>query len=240
MSWMKTITRNASKPNPMTVPRPYETTPSMPDMLPSSPVDFRRNAVRSPRQMIGENARRRGSSGQDAEDDRFGIVGRAVLNLDLGGRAHADDGAGQLECHAGERMVGVEHDLVLGHIGDREDQVRVIIARGALETHPDLEDLGKAAARLDSEKTFVVVAESVLGLEAHFDAVFGLLAFESRLRHRKYVPVAAVQVLERFLGALDQFAPEVGQFDVERDDRVFCDDQVLGWARGRLPVNAAT
>src|SRR5467141_3099718 len=200
---MKTITRNASKPNPIRVPRPYETTPSMPDTIPSSPVDFRRNALRSPRQMIGENARRRGNSGQNAEDHRFGIVGRAVLNLDLGGRAHADDGAGQLERHARKRMVGVEHDLVLGHVGDREDQVRVLTARGALETHPDLEDLGKAAARLDPEKTFVVIAESILGLETHFDTVLDLLAFEGGLGRRKYVPVATVQVLQRLLGTLD-------------------------------------
>src|SRR6267143_4933019 len=104
---MKTITRNASKPNPIRVPRPYETTPSMPDTIPSSPVDFRRNAVRSPRQMIGENARRRGNSGQDAEDHRFGIVGRPMSNLDVGGGAHTDNGAGQLERHPGKRMVCV-------------------------------------------------------------------------------------------------------------------------------------
>src|SRR5438552_6158509 len=160
MSWMKTITRNASRPNPIRVPRPYETTPSMPDMLPSSPLDFRGKAVRSARQMIGENAQRGENSGQDAEDHRFGIVGRAVLNLDLGGRAHADDGAGQLERHPRKRMVGVEHDLVLGHVGDREDPVLVVAARSTLEAHPDLEDLGKAAARQDPEKVFVVVAES--------------------------------------------------------------------------------
>src|SRR6266853_1466285 len=235
---MKTITRNASKPNPIRVPRPYEMTPSMPALRPPR-SNSARTALRSLRQMIGENARRRGTSGQDAEDHRFGIVGRAILNLDLGGRAHVDDGAGQLERHAGERMVGVEHDLVLGHVGDGEDQVRVVADRGALETHPGLEDLGKAAARLDSEKTFVVVAESILGLEAHFDAVVDLLAFESRLHHRKYVSVAAVQVLEWFLGTLDQVAPEVGQLDVERDDRVFCDDQVLGRAWGPTAVNAA-
>src|SRR5437667_257272 len=109
MSWMKTITRNASRPNPIRVPRPYETTPSMPDMLPSSP----------------------------------------------------------------------------------------------------LEDLGKAAARLDPEKVFVVVAESILGLETHFDAVLDLLSFEGSLRRRKDVPVAAVQVLQRLPGTLDQLAPDV-------------------------------
>src|SRR3989440_671170 len=232
---MKTITRNASKTNPIRVPRPYETTPSMPDMLSSSAVDFPQERA-SPRQMIGENARRRGNSGQDAEDHRFGIVGRAVSHLDIGGRAHADDGAGQLERHAGERMVGVEHDLVLGHLGDGEDQARVVADRGALETHPDLEDLGKAPARLDSEKTFVVVAEGILGLEAQFDAVVDLLAFEGHLHHRKYVSVAAVQVLAWFLGTLDQVAPEVGQLDVERDDRVFCDDHARA---GATAVNAA-
>src|SRR5881296_3922991 len=144
MSWMKTITRNASRPNPIRVPRPYETTLSMPGYPPLWSISAR-TATRSPRQMIGENARRRGNSGQDAKDHRFGIVGRAVSNLDLAGRAHPDDGAGQLERHPGKRMVGVEHDLVLGHVGDREDPVFVIAARGSLEAHADLEDLGKAA-----------------------------------------------------------------------------------------------
>src|SRR6266700_3686274 len=221
MSWMKTITRNASKPNPIRVPRPYETTPSIPDMLPSSPLDFRRN------------------SGQDAQDNRFGIVGRAVLNLGFSPRAHRDHGAGKFERHAGKRMVGVEHDLVLRHVGDREDQVRVLAIRSALEAHSDLEDLGKAAARLDSEKIFVVVAESILGLETHFDPVPDFLAFEGGLDRGKYVPVAAVQILQRLIGTLDRFAPDVGQLDVERDDRVFCDAQALGRARGPTPFNAA-
>src|SRR6266571_8750410 len=43
MSWMNTITRNATRTRPTTVPRLYEMTPSMPDMRP----------------MIGENAPRR-------------------------------------------------------------------------------------------------------------------------------------------------------------------------------------
>src|SRR5882762_5763886 len=176
MSWMKTITRNASRPNPIRVPRPYETTLSMPAFLPLQSIPAR-TATRTPRQMIGENAQRGGNSGQDAKDHRLWIVGRAISNLDLGGRAHGDDGAGQLERHAGKRMVGVEHDLVLGHVGDCEDQVSILTACSALEAHPDLEDLGKAAARLDSEKIFVVVAESILRLETHFDAVLDFLAF---------------------------------------------------------------
>src|SRR6266581_8020439 len=164
MSWMKTITRNASKANPTKVPRPYEMTPSMP-ALPPPRSNSARTASRSLRQMIGENARRRENSGQDAKDHRFGVVGCAVSNLDVGGLAHTDDGAAQLERHAGKRMVGVEHDFVLGHVGDREDQVCVVTARCALEAHSDLENLGKAAARLDSEEVFVIVAESIFGLK---------------------------------------------------------------------------
>ncbi len=120
-------------------------------------------------------------------------------------------------------MVCVEHDLVLGHVGDREDQVRVVTARSALEAHSDIEDLWKAAAGVYSEKIFVVVAESILGLETHFDSILDPPAFEGSLSRRKYVPVAAVQILQRLLGALDELTPDVGQLDVERDDRVFCD-----------------
>src|SRR5713226_211358 len=163
MSWMNTITRKATRANPIRVPRPYETTPSMPDMLPSSPVDFRSKRGAKPASNDRGKRARPGNSGQDTEDHRCGIVGRAISNLDVGGRAHTDNGAGQLERHSGKRMVGVEHDLVLGHVGDREDQVCVVTARCALEAHSDLENLGKAAARLDSEEVFLIVAESILG-----------------------------------------------------------------------------
>src|SRR5438046_10122412 len=118
MSWMKTITRNASRPNPIRVPRPYETTPSMPDMLPSSPLDFRGKAVRSARQLIGENALRGENSGQNAEAHRFGIVGRGVLNLDPGGRAHADARAGQLERHPRNPTTAIAHDHAAAHVPD--------------------------------------------------------------------------------------------------------------------------
>src|SRR5438128_7966759 len=157
MSWMNTITRNATRTRPTMVPRLYEMTPSMPDMRP----------------MIGENALRRfwEKSGKNAQDHRFGIVGRAVADLGFGRRAHADHRAGEFDRHAGERMVGVEHYLVLGDVGHREDQVFVAAARRALETHSDLERLGKTAARLDPEKIFVVVAECLFRLQTHFDAV---------------------------------------------------------------------
>src|SRR5260221_2473478 len=230
MSWMKTITRNANRANPIRLPRPYEITPSMPDSLLScrsqSASDDRRSGAAS------QNLR------QDAEDHRLRIVGRAALDLGLGGRAHVDHGAGKLERHAGKRMVGVEHYFVFGDVGDGEDQIFLVAARCALEAHSDLEGLGKAAARLDSEKVFVVVAEGVLGLQAHFDAILGSLALEGGLGRRKYVSVAAVQILQGLLGALDEFAPDVGQLDVERNDRVFRDVQALGSGSG--PANAAT
>src|SRR5258705_549133 len=193
-------------------------------------------ALLSCRSQSASDDRRSGAASQnlrqDAEDHRLRIVGRAALDLGLGGRAHVDHGAGKLERHAGERMVGVEHYFVFGDVGDGEDQIFLVAARCALEAHSDLEGLGKAAARLDSEKVFVVVAESVLGLQAHFDAILGSLALEGGLGRRKYVPVAAVQILQGLLGALDELAPDVGQLDVERDDRVFRDVQVLGSGLG--------
>src|SRR5712691_12845023 len=147
MSWMNTITRNATRTRPTMVPRLYEMTPSTPDMRP----------------MIGENAPRRlrEKSGQNTQDHRLGIVGRAVQDLDLGRRPHGDHGAGELDRHAGERMVGVEHHFARGDVGDGEDQVFIAAARRALETHSGFERLGKTTARLDPEKILVVVAESL-------------------------------------------------------------------------------
>ena len=120
---------------------------------------------------------------------------------------------------------GLASSTVLGGVGHREDQVFIATARCPLETHSDLERLGKAAARLDPEKILVVVAESLLGLQAHFDAVLDPPALERRLRRRENIAVAAVQILHRLRGALERIAPEVGQLDLERDHRVFCDVQ---------------
>src|SRR5258705_2110425 len=212
-------------------------TPSMPDLPPLRSISAR-TALPEP----ASDDRRSGAASQnlrqDAKDHRPGIVCRAALDLGLGGRAYFDHGAGKLERHAGKRVVGVEHYFVFGDVGDGEDQIFVVAARCALEAHSDLEGLGKTAARLDSEKVFVVIAEGVLGLEAHFDAILDSLALEGGLGRRKYVPVAAVQVLQGLLGALDELAPDVGQLDVERNDRVFRDVQVLGSGAG--PANAVT
>ncbi len=122
-------------------------------------------------------------------------------------------------------MVGVEHHFVLGDVGHREDQVLVAAACRTLEAHSDLERLRKAAAQLDPEKILVVVAECFFRLKAHFDAVLDPPALERRFRRRKNIAVAAVQILHRFLGALDRIAPDVGQLDLERDDGVFRDVQ---------------
>src|SRR5258705_319937 len=166
-------------------------TPSMPD-LPSLRSISARTALPEP----ASNDRRSGAASQnlrqDAEDHRPGIVGRAALDLGLGGRTHFDHGAGKLERHAGERMVGVEHYFVFGDVGDGEDQILVFAARCALEAHTDLEGLGKAAARLDSEKVFVVVAEGVLGLQPHSDAILDSLALEGGLARRNDVAISAV------------------------------------------------
>src|SRR6266576_3461007 len=122
MSWMKTITRNANTANPIRVPRPYEMTPSMPDLPPPRSISAR-TALPEP----ASDDRRSGADSQnlrqDAENHRPGIVHRAALNLGLGSRAYFDHGAGQLERHPGKRMVGVEHHLVLGDVGDGEDQI---------------------------------------------------------------------------------------------------------------------
>jgi len=122
-------------------------------------------------------------------------------------------------------VVGVEHHLVLGDVGDGEDPVVIAAERVALETHAGLERPGKAAARLDSQQILVVLAESVLRLKPYFDAVLDSLALEGGLDRREDPAVAAVQILHRLIGTLDQVAPEIGELDRERNDRVPGDPQ---------------
>src|SRR5260221_2089607 len=209
MSWMKTITTNANRAKATSVPRPYERKLTMPDIAPSSGG------------MIGENTRPR--SGQDPQDHRLGIVGRAVLDLGRVRGAHIDHGAGDLERHAGQRMIGIEHDLVFGDVGDDKKSSLVRTARISFEAHSDLESFREAAARLDSEQVLFVVAEGLLRFEPDLDAILDALALQGGLGRGENISIAPVQILQRLVRALDGVSPDVSQSDIERNDGVFRD-----------------
>ena len=91
----------------------------MPDMLRPPPESMQIvDANAGPTRPASNDRRKsRPRSGQDAEDHRLGIVGHAVLDLGRARGAHADHRAGDFERHPGQRVVGIEHDLVLGDVG---------------------------------------------------------------------------------------------------------------------------
>jgi len=78
--------------------------------------------------------------------------------------------------------------FVLGDVSDGEDQFFVVAVHCAVEAIDSRRTLGKAAARLDSEKVFVVVAESVLGSKRTSTRSLTLLPSRAAIGRRKYVP----------------------------------------------------
>jgi hypothetical protein len=80
-----------------------------------------------------------------------GAVHVAVGDFFVGGGAHVDHRQLEAQRHAGQRMVAVEDDLVVGDVGDGEDH-RFVVASPvghAFELHADFQRLRQAVARLD-------------------------------------------------------------------------------------------
>src|SRR5882672_701028 len=221
---MKTITTNANRAKATSVPRPYDRKLTMPDIASSSA-------------MIGENTRPR--SGQDAQDHRLGIVSRAVLDLGRVRGAYADHGARELQRHAGQRVIGVEHDLVFGDVRDREKPALVCAAWISFEPHAGLEGFREAAARLYSEQVLIVVAEGILGLEPDVDAILHALAFEGDFGCGENISIAPVQILQGLVRDFDGVPPDVREDDIEGNDRIFRDAH-RPEAPGSCSASAAT
>jgi hypothetical protein len=159
----------------------------------------------------------------DLKRETVGIVRGAARNFV--GRRCADRAhrAAEFQTDAGERMVAVEHHLVLGDVGDRVDRVVVLVPGNALEAHAHLELVGEPAAPLHTQQRLVVVAEGLLGLQPDSDARSRRLALERALERRQDLAIAAVQIVDRPFGALDQVALEVRQVEVDRDHPVAAD-----------------
>src|SRR5947199_10422269 len=92
-----------------------------------------------------------------------------------------------------ERVVGVEHHLAAGEVGDGIPARRGAFER-VLHLHADSETSAVARRRLDAQQAGVVFAERLLGLELHFDRFARLPAFERRLERLQQAAVAAVQM----------------------------------------------
>src|SRR5256886_9925567 len=92
--------------------------------------------------------------------------------------------------HSRERVVGVEHRLAAGEVGDGIPARRGAFER-VLHLNADSETRAVARRRLDAQQAGVVFAERLLGLELRFDRFARLLAFERRLERLEQAAIAA-------------------------------------------------
>ena len=145
----------------------------------------------------------------------------AVLDFFRRGGTHVDHRQVETQGHAGQRMVTVEHHLVVRDFGHGEDGRLFVAAFGhALELHADFERLGQAVALLDLDQVRIVVAERVFRFDLDGRRVAPVLAVQLFFDLRPRVLVAAVQVDHRLGAVFDQVVLGVGQFIVHRHNGV--------------------
>jgi hypothetical protein len=149
--------------------------------------------------------------------------------------------------HAGQRMVAVDDHFVVGDIGHGIDERLAGLAGLAFKAHADF-DLGrKLRARLDLHELLVIFAEGVDRLQIDVAGLAGGLAAQSLLDARKNSVVAAVQILDRLLGFLDQLSLGIQQLVIQRYHRVLrylhfpkpfmSSSTCAAWPRGLTPYS---
>jgi hypothetical protein len=85
----------------------------------------------------------------------------AVADLFGRGVAHVGNGAGEDQRDSGQRMITINHHLILGDVGDRIESLIVV---SALELGTHLDVLREKIARFDENPFRIVFAERIFRL----------------------------------------------------------------------------
>jgi 50S ribosomal protein L16 3-hydroxylase len=109
----------------------------------------------------------------------------------------------QAQCHAGQRVVAVQHHVRGVDLGDDVDRVgrhvrRAAARRQAFEGHAGLQRVGEQRAVLEAHQLGAVVAEGVFGFQVQVQLVAGGVAGQCFLHLGQQV-VAAVEELHRLV-----------------------------------------
>ena len=92
-------------------------------------------------------------------------------------------------------MIAIDHDLVVGDVGNREQAVFALAVLGAaLELHADFDVFGEQLPRFDRDQFGIVFAESVFGFQLHFQLIAYCLALEFLLDAIEDAAVTAMQI----------------------------------------------
>jgi hypothetical protein len=125
-------------------------------------------------------------------------MGMAVGDFFCGGGTHAGDGAGKHECNASQRMVAIDHHLVVGDIGNGEQRIVIFtIFAAALELHADFYVFRKQLTWLDGDEFGVVIAKCVFGFEFHFQGITLGFALKFFFNSIENATIAAMQIDQR-------------------------------------------
>ena len=136
----------------------------------------------------------------------------AMGDFFVGGFAHVSDGQREAQRDAGQWMVAVQHDFVVGDIGHREDHrffVRRIAFRHAFELHAHFQRLRQAIARLDLHQGWIVFTESIIRFDLDRVGIANFLAVELFFDLRQGVFIITVQVDHRLTAVFDQIVLRV-------------------------------
>jgi hypothetical protein len=142
-----------------------------------------------------------------------------VRDFFFGCGAHVDHRQLEAQGHAGQRVIAVEDDLVVGDVGHGEDHRAFVVGAvgHAFELHAHFQRLRQAVARLHFHQRRIVVAERIVRLDLDGRRVADFLAVELFFNLRQRVLVAAMQVDHGLTAVFDQVVLCVRQLVVDRD-----------------------
>ncbi len=167
-----------------------------------------------------------------------GSVDVAVLDFLPGSFADLDDLDVEMEVFAGERVVGIDLDLVAFNADDRDDLRPILTVGFELHANGNLAPVEFVLA--DSEQEFLVpLAVAVRRSDYDLDRVSGLLALEVFLETRDNI-APAVEVDKRFsgVGGIDELSIVIDELVVEGYDTILLNDHCCSFRdRARVLVS---
>ena len=139
--------------------------------------------------------------------------------------ANSRHGAGEQERDAGQRVIAINDDLVIGDVGNGKQTILALAILGAaLELHADFNVFREQLARFNRYQVRVVFTKRVFRLQLDFQLITDCLALQFLLDAVEYAPIAAMQIDQRVGAFVDRSPLRVAHAVVESDDGIPSDE----------------
>jgi len=119
-------------------------------------------------------------------------------------------------------MVAIDHDLAFGNVGNAVDDFFLAVFAHALEGHADFDVVREELCIFHQHQFFVVVTESVFGLQLDLEVLAYFLAVQGFFQRREDAVVTTMEINQRMLTIVDHRTVRVGHGVLEGDDAVLC------------------